>query len=59
MLINEEGWNEISDDMDAQTAYNKFEKNYLKHYNSVSRLKSSPTRRKNERQFLSRGFCHG
>ena len=30
-LINEEGWNEISDSMDAQTAYNKFEEIYLKH----------------------------
>ena len=49
-LINGEGWNEMSDDMDAQTAYNKFEEIYLKHYNSAYPLKSSQTRRKNERQ---------
>ena len=37
--INEEGWNEISDDMDAQTGYSKFKEIYLKkHYNSAHTL---------------------
>ena len=36
--------------MDAQTAYNKFEEIYLKHYNNAYPLKSDHIRRKNERK---------
>ena len=43
-------WNEITDDFDAQTAYDNFEEIYLKHYNEAYPLKSKRTRRKNERQ---------
>ena len=49
-LINEETWHEIYDDMDAQTAYDKFEEIYLKHYNSAYPSISNRIRRKNERQ---------
>ena len=48
-LINSETWHEISEDMDAQTAYNKFEETYLKHYNNAYPLKCNRVRRKNER----------
>ena len=47
--IDTETWSEISDDMDAQTASNKFEEIYLRHYNLAYPLKSDHTRRKNER----------
>ena len=49
-LINAETWNDISADMDAQTAYNKFEETYLKHYNTAYPLKSNRVRRKHERE---------
>ena len=49
VLINEENFDEITEEMDAQTAYNKFEEIYLKHYNDAYPLKSNNVRRKNER----------
>ena len=48
-LINTEKWHEITDDMDAQSAYNKFEEIYLRHYNDAYPLKSNRIRRNNER----------
>ena len=48
-LINEENFGEITEEMDAQTAYNKFEEIYLKHYNEAYPLKRNRVRRKNER----------
>ena len=47
--INAETWHEISADMNAQTAYNKFEEIYLKHYNDAYPLKCNKVRRNNER----------
>ena len=49
-LINNESWDEITENMDAQTSYNKFEEIYLKHYDIAYPLKSNYIRRKNERQ---------
>ena len=50
-LINEETWEEaISENLDAESAYNKFNDIYTKHYNSAYPLKSEHVRRKNERQ---------
>ena len=49
-LINDETWDGISEDLDAQNAYDVFEEIYLKHYNDAYPLKSNRTRRKNERQ---------
>ena len=48
-LIEDENWAEITDDMDAQTAYDKFEEIYTGHYNTAYPLKSVRIRRKNER----------
>ena len=48
-LIDEESWNEILDDMDSQTQYDKFAETYMKHYNTAYPLKSQRVRRKNER----------
>ena len=48
-LITDETWSEISDEMDAQTAFTKFEDIYLKHYNAAYPPKSQRIRRKNER----------
>ena len=48
--INAETWQEISNDMNAQTAYDKFEEIYLKHYNNAYPLKTEHIRRKNERE---------
>ncbi len=48
-LIHTEDWMDIEADMDAQTAYNKFEEIYLKHYNDAYPLKCNRVRRKNER----------
>ena len=48
-LINDEPWSEISDDMDAQTAFDNFDAIYLRHYNSAYPLNSNRSRRKNER----------
>ena len=49
-LINDESWDEITDNMDAQSAFNKLEEIYTKHYNTAFPLKSNHVRRKNERQ---------
>ena len=49
-LISAETWDGITDDMDAQTAYDKLENIYLKHYNNSYPLKSKRTKRKFERQ---------
>ena len=49
-LINDESWDEITDNMDAQSAFNKLEEIYTKHYNTAFPLKSNRVRRKNERQ---------
>ena len=43
-LIDTETWSEISDDMDAQTASDKFEEIYMRHYNLAYPLKSDHTR---------------
>ena len=48
-LIDNESWDEITEDLDSQTSYSKFEEIYLKHYNTAYELKSNHTRRKNER----------
>ena len=49
-LIENENWEEITEDMDAQTSHNKFEEIYLKHYDKAYPLKSNHIRRKNERK---------
>ena len=49
-LIEDETWDEIQDDMDAQTQYDKFSEIYMEHYNTAYPLKSQRVRRKNERQ---------
>ena len=50
-LINEETWEEaLSDTLDAQLSYNKFDEIYMKHYNAAYPLKSEHVQRKNERQ---------
>ena len=49
-LMKHETWTDISTDMDTQTAYNKFEEIYMKHYNTAFPLKANRTRRENERQ---------
>ena len=48
-LIKTENWQEITDDMGAQSAYDKFEEIYLKHYDHAYPLKCNRIRRKNER----------
>ena len=48
-LIATENWEEISDDLDAQTQYDKLFDTYSKHYNSAYPLNSKRNRRKNER----------
>ena len=48
-LIDDETWDEIEDDMDAQTQYDTFSDIYMKHYNEAYPLKSQRVRRKNER----------
>ena len=50
-LIYEESWEEaLSDTLDAQSAYSKFDETYMKHYNKAYPLKSDHVRRKNERK---------
>ena len=49
-LIDNENWEEITEDMDAQTAHDKFEEIYLKHYDKAYPLKSNHIRRKHERK---------
>ena len=48
-LIGNETWDGLTDDMDAQTKYDKFSETYMKHYNTAYPLKSNRTRRENER----------
>lgn len=48
--IDEETWDDINDDADAQSQYDKFTEIYTKHYNSAYPLKTEHTRRKNERK---------
>ena len=48
-LIEDENWAEITDVMDAQTAYDKFDEIYTGHYNAAYPLKTERIRRKNER----------
>ena len=38
-LIDNEKWTAITEDMDSQTAYGKFEEIYLKHYETAYPLK--------------------
>ena len=50
-LINDETWEEaLSDTLDAQSAFSKFNEMYTKHYNTAYPTKSEHVRRKNERQ---------
>ena len=49
-LINSETWDEITEGLDAQSAYDKLEETYLCHYNNAYPLKSNRSRRKFERQ---------
>ena len=50
-LINGESWEEICDDMDAQSQYEKFDEIYMRHYNNAYPLNNAKrTRRKNERK---------
>ena len=49
-LIDNETWNEITDDLDAQNSFDKLEEIYLKHYNTAYPLKSNRTRRSTERE---------
>ena len=49
-LIEEETGGEVTDEMDAQNSYSKFEEIYLKHYDDAYPLKSTHIRRKNERE---------
>ena len=50
-LINDETWEEaLSENLDADSAYNKFNDIYTKHYNSAYPLRTERIRRKNERQ---------
>ena len=50
-LIKGENWEEIHDDMDAQSQYEKFNEIYMRHYNNAYPLnKDKKTRRKNERK---------
>ena len=53
-FINGENWEEICNDMDAQTQYEKFDETYImRHYNNTYRLnKDKRNRRKNERKNL-------
>ena len=48
-LIDDETWNEVLDDMDAQTQYDKFTEIYMKHYSMAYPLKSQRVRRNKER----------
>ncbi len=48
-LIDDETWDEIHDNMDAQTQYDTFSDIYMKHYNTAYPLKSQRIRRKHER----------
>ena len=50
-FINSENWEEIRDDMDAQSQYEKFDEIYMRHYNNAYPLnKDKRNRRKNERK---------
>ena len=49
-LIDDENWDELNEEMDAQEQYNTFIDIYMKHYNSAYPIKSQRNRRKNEWQ---------
>ena len=49
-LIEDDTCDDVHDDMDAQTQYDKFTEIYMKHYNTAYPLKSQRVRRNNERQ---------
>ena len=49
-LINNETWDVVTEDMDAQTQYTTFHSHYIKHYNAAYPLRSQSTRRKYERK---------
>ena len=49
-LVNNETWEEITDDLDAQNSYEKFHEIYMKHYDTAFPLNSQRVRRKNERK---------
>jgi hypothetical protein len=49
-LIDSETWEEITDDMDAQSKYEKFDEIYSRHYNSAYPLAAQRKRRKFERK---------
>ena len=49
-LINEETWDVINEESDAQDSYNTFNDIYMKHYNTAYPLKSNRIRRNNERK---------
>ena len=50
-MINDETWEEaLSENFDAESAYNTFNDIYTKHYNAAYPLRSERVRRKNERQ---------
>ena len=48
-LIDNETWDVVTDDMDAQTQYTSFHDLFTVHYNTAYPLKTQQTRRKNER----------
>ena len=49
-LVNNETWEEITEDLDAQNSYEKFHEIYMKHYDTAFPLNSQRVRRKNERK---------
>ena len=50
-LINNETWEDIHDEMNAQTQYDRFNEIYTRHYNTAYPLKTAQrVRRKNERK---------
>ena len=45
-LIDDESWDDVPDNLNAQDSYNKFEEIYSNHYNHAYLLKSTRNRRK-------------
>ena len=48
-LMDDETWDELHDNMNAQEQYDKFTEIYMKHYDRAYPIKSQRERRKNER----------
>ena len=48
-LINSEKWEDVPENTDVQTTFNKFDEIYTDHYNTAYPLNSKRKRRKNER----------